>query len=117
MSDADRHIENAKSIIAEESERSFVNDTLEVLTAEIEQLKANIKRLTNNPADHRYWEGRWRDERAENERLQSDLREMIEYASSSYLDCDDTARIREIEGCLPSPRPSSKTRLPRADQT
>ena len=103
MSDADRHIENAKSIIAEESERSFVNDTLEGLTAEIEQLKANIKRLTNNPA--------------ENERLQSDLREMIEYASSSYLDCDDTARIREIEGCLPSPRPSSKTRLPRADQT
>lgn len=37
--------------------------------AEIDRLRANIDRLTGNPVDHRYWEGRYRDEKAENERL------------------------------------------------
>lgn len=47
------------------------------LTAENERLEANIVRLTGNPVDHRYWEGRYRDERAENERL----REALAYAA------------------------------------
>jgi hypothetical protein len=32
--------------------------------SEVVRLEANIKRLTSNPADHRYWEGRWRDSEA-----------------------------------------------------
>lgn len=36
---------------------------------EIERLHANIDRLTGNPVDHRYWEGRYRDEKVENEKL------------------------------------------------
>jgi hypothetical protein len=39
------------------------------LREENASLRKNIERLTANPADHRYWEGRWRDEAAENERL------------------------------------------------
>ncbi len=44
--------------------------------AEIERLRANIDRLTGNPVDHRYWEGRYRDEKAENERLAKALEEI-----------------------------------------
>jgi hypothetical protein len=43
-----------------------LSDALE----EIARLTANINRLTANPADHRYWEGRFRDE--EKARLAAD---------------------------------------------
>ena len=33
-------------------------DDYDALHAEAEALRANIARLTSNPADHRYWEGR-----------------------------------------------------------
>lgn len=36
---------------------------------EIDRLNANLDRRTGTPADHRYWEGRYRDEAAANERL------------------------------------------------
>lgn len=36
----------------------------DALHAEAEALRANIVRLTSNPADHRYWEGRYRDAEA-----------------------------------------------------
>lgn len=39
----------------------------------ISGLEATVQRLTANPADHRYWEGRYRDEKAEVDRLQSEL--------------------------------------------
>ncbi|MFC3706317.1 hypothetical protein ACFOOL_16340 [Devosia honganensis] len=51
------------------------------LTAENERLEANIVRLTSNPADHRYWEGRYRDEAAESVRL----REVIQNALAAGL--------------------------------
>ncbi|MEQ8585268.1 MAG: hypothetical protein RLO01_12080 [Thalassobaculaceae bacterium] len=40
---------------------------------EIARLQANVDRLSANPADHRYWEARYRDEAAENERLRKAL--------------------------------------------
>ena len=52
----------------------------EALRAENGRLSANIARLTSNPADHRYWEGRYRDAEAELEEargLLSQLRGMI----------------------------------------
>ncbi|SDF84355.1 hypothetical protein [Thalassobaculum litoreum] len=45
---------------------------------EIERLTENIKRLTANPADHRYWEGRYRDEAADNDRLRDALESCID---------------------------------------
>lgn len=39
------------------------------LRDENDMLKANIDRLASNPADHRYWEGRYRDEANENDKL------------------------------------------------
>ncbi|MHC2298196.1 hypothetical protein [Rhizobium mongolense] len=44
-----------------------MDDAADLITS----LRANIDRLTSNPADHRYWEGRYRDEKAENEELQA----------------------------------------------
>ncbi|KEA07170.1 hypothetical protein [Rhizobium rhizogenes] len=44
--------------------------------AEIERLRANLDLRTSNPADYRYWEGRYRDEKAENERLLKALEEI-----------------------------------------
>ena len=37
--------------------------------SDYEALKAECERLTANPADHRYWEGRYRDEATENTQL------------------------------------------------
>lgn len=51
--------------------------TMEELQEENERLKANIDRLTSNHADHRYWEGRWRDGAAEDLRLRASLMPML----------------------------------------
>ena len=45
--------------------------------AEIERLRANVTRLTANPADHRYWEGRWRDADRELSTLRARVREVV----------------------------------------
>jgi hypothetical protein len=48
---------------------------------EIDRLKAEIERLRavlNSDSANRYWEGRWRDEKAENERLRALLTAMDE---------------------------------------
>jgi hypothetical protein len=34
-------------------------------------------KLCNDTGEQRYWEGRWRDERAENERLRADCRRLV----------------------------------------
>lgn len=73
---------------------------------EIERLRANVDRLTSNPADHRYWEGRYRDEATENERLQRiiDSRPAInERLPKSYIEWSgriyamELSRARETE--------------------
>ena len=45
--------------------------SLEALQRENERLQAEIYRKSSMPGDHRYWEGRYRDEAAENERLRN----------------------------------------------
>lgn len=42
---------------------------LDAMTAERDEWKAAATKNHPNPADHRYWEGRYRDENATNERL------------------------------------------------
>lgn len=39
-------------------------DLLEQQAKALSEAEVHIKRLTSNPADHRYWEGRYRDEAA-----------------------------------------------------
>jgi hypothetical protein len=44
-------------------------------------------KLCNDTGDQRYWEGRWRDEKAENERLLAALTEarlQIEYLDAKF---------------------------------
>lgn len=47
--------------------------TLESLQRENERLQAEIDRKSSMPGDHRHWEGRYRDEAAENEKLREAL--------------------------------------------
>lgn len=48
--------------------------TLESLQRENERLQAEVDRKSSMPGDHRYWEGRYRDEAAENEKLREALK-------------------------------------------
>lgn len=68
-------------------------EKIEALQRENERLQAEIDRKSSMPGDHRYWEGRYRDEAAENEKL----REIVERAqsivsTSTYPNWHDTAR-------------------------
>lgn len=45
----------------------------EAAEAEVKRLEAEIDRESSMPGDHRYWEGRYRDEAAENEKLREAL--------------------------------------------
>ncbi|MCP2134542.1 hypothetical protein J2S28_001594 [Rhizobium sp. SLBN-94] len=66
-----------------ERERKFhlqnqqLNRTLEARAeaaeAEVARLQAEIDRKSSMPGDHRYWEGRYRDEAVENEKLREAL--------------------------------------------
>ena len=61
--------------IAQEMEATILAlcDAQDEAQAEIERLKSLLDRHGVGPAE-RYWEGRWRDEAAENERLRAGLR-------------------------------------------
>ncbi|WIY54105.1 hypothetical protein O9Z70_06185 [Devosia sp. YIM 151766] len=71
------------------------------LTAENERLGANIVRLTGNPVDYRYWEGRYRDEATENERLRealtpfADFGEYMEVETEGFSDTDRLELVPE----------------------
>jgi|GEM_PF-6939529 len=56
-------IEYTKSLHHESADR------IEALQAENARLQEMVEKRHANPADFRYWEGRYRDEAAENERL------------------------------------------------
>ena len=49
------------------------------LRGEVERLKANVTRLTSNPTDFRYWEGRYRDEAARVSVLEGALSATLEW--------------------------------------
>ena len=49
-------------------------DHLAGLDARIAELKEEVERLRNDGAGNRYWEGRWRDEKSERDRLKEALR-------------------------------------------
>ncbi len=49
----------------------------EAAEAEVKRLQAEIDRKSSMPGDHRYWEGRYRDEAAENEKLREALTGLV----------------------------------------
>lgn len=63
--------------VVHESDYDALHAEADALRAENGRLSANIARLTSNPADHRYWEGRYRDAEAELESARGLLRELI----------------------------------------
>ena len=66
---------------------------------EIERLQANVDRLTGNQADHRYWEGRWRDEVAENERLRASNAKLREIAREAHNNAIELAADAGYAAC------------------
>lgn len=63
---------DGKSVLARDLE-----DRAETAEAEVKRLQAEIDRKSSMPGDHRYWEGRYRDEAAENERLREVLEPFV----------------------------------------
>lgn len=57
----------------------------EAAEAEVKRLQAEIDRKSSMPGDRRYWEGRYRDEAAENERLNAIL-EPFRTVSKDWVD-------------------------------
>lgn len=63
--------------------------------------------FSGNPADHRYWEGRYRDEAAQNEALREQITRM-------QADCDAATEIDEAWAA--SPYPDNRKHLSLAEQ-
>ncbi|KGE79658.1 hypothetical protein LW14_27980 [Rhizobium sp. H41] len=54
----------------------------EAAEAEVARLQAEIDRKSSMPGDHRYWEGRYRDEADENEKLRQALKPFAKFEIS-----------------------------------
>lgn len=65
----------------------------EAAEAEVKRLQAEINRKSSMPGDHRYWEGRYRDEAAENEKLRSVLQPMAKVAGDVSETWPDDAQV------------------------
>lgn len=59
-----------------EDEARSIATALSAMAGEVERQEANIARLTSNPADHRYWEGRYRDEAVAREAAEAKVAEL-----------------------------------------
>ena len=64
---------NPTTIFAGDDIAAVAADTITRQQAEIERLEAEVLRRHANPGDFRYWEGRYRDEKAENGRYREAL--------------------------------------------
>ena len=71
-------------------------DALDEAMAEIVRLRRMLDLRGTGPAE-RYWEGRWRDEAADNERLRGLLAEAIQW---NWIDFEE-APAESSEACLP----------------
>lgn len=79
--------------------RTYSKAEYDALHAEAKALRANIARLTSNPADHRYWEGRYRDAEAELEEARGLLNSIADNTS------DDRARDMAVDFITGTPAP------------
>lgn len=89
--EADRHGEAAAAARLRNTDlQRRLDATLQALDkerAEAERLQAEVDRKSSMTGDHRYWEGRYRDEAAEVDKLRSEL--------SRLKDADDQRQLAE----------------------
>lgn len=93
------HIEAEKAGIAKIALNNvdYWKSQAEAAEAEVKHLQAEIDRKSSMSGDHRYWEGRYRDEAAENEKLRElltpfakfDLSELKQRAFLQILVCPE----------------------------
>lgn len=77
----------------------------DIAEAEVTRLQAEIDRKSSMPGDHRYWEGRYRDEAAENDKLRELLKPFATEAENWHDSVPDDHRTLCTE-------PNSKTAHP-----
>lgn len=65
----------------------------EAAEAEVKRLQAEIDRKSSMPGDHRYWEGRYRDEAAENDRLRGILFKCGSFIADRYQEGDSEYQV------------------------
>jgi hypothetical protein len=80
---------------------SSLAPTLKSLQRENERLQAEIDRKSSMPGDHRYWEGRYRDEAAENEKLRVALKPFADVAK--YYDPPEEDENQKLWGIATMP--------------
>lgn len=95
----------------------LVSTTLEALQREKERLQTEIDRKSSMPGDHRYWEGRYRDEAAENERLRERIKTLGEYADEKTAVAFRYMMDAERVGDLPFKEIMTKERDAYSDMT
>ena len=70
----------AGAISCREAEQARIDEykaRAEAAEAEVKRLQAEIDRKSSMPGDHRYWEGRYRDEAATNDKLREALTGLV----------------------------------------
>jgi hypothetical protein len=67
----------------------------------VKRLQAEIDRKSSMPGDHRYWEGRYRDEAAENEKLRVALKPFADVAK--YYDPPEDDENQKLWGISTMP--------------
>ncbi|KGE79673.1 hypothetical protein [Agrobacterium pusense] len=89
------HIAAEKAGIAKNSHNNvdYWKSQAEAAEAEVKRLKAEIDRKSSMPGDHRYWEGRYREEAEDNELMRSVLRPMAEVAGDVSESWPDDAQV------------------------
>ncbi|RGP37947.1 hypothetical protein [Pseudotabrizicola alkalilacus] len=100
----------------------WLDETLTARQARVTDLEAERAARHANPADFRYWEGRYRDEKARVVDLEAELgglRDMIQSAeimtaTGEGLDPDETIRLHLMFGAARGDQPVTTERLSKA---
>lgn len=89
------HIAAEKAGIAKNAHNNveYWKSQAEAAEAEVKRLQAEIDRKSSMPGDHRYWEGRYREEAEDNELMRSVLRPMAEVAGDVSESWPDDAQV------------------------
>lgn len=96
--------ENDKLALA----NAILSGNFEEACSKIKHLQAEIDRKSSMPSDHRYWEGRYRDEAAENERLRKLLQPFATEAENWHDSVPDDHRTLCTEPNSTTAHPGSE---------
>lgn len=90
----------AKSLYGEN--QTYPCDDVKRMAAEVERLRAVLEHLRAELNEHggRYWEARYRDEAADNDRLRAALEEILNYSGGAFCVCDDQYVMERARAAL-----------------